>query len=110
MKKRRNRVSRGWQLYTLLCPAIIWVLVFAYYLMYGLLIAFKDFKIRKGILGSPWADPLWKHFAQFFDTSIAVTAISNTVIISLLSLLIVFPIPIIFALLLNQVKGKNYIG
>lgn len=73
--------------------------------MYGLIIAFKDFKGREGILGSPWADPLLKHFQAFFSTSIAVSAIKNTVIISLLSLVIGFPIPVIFALLLNQIQN-----
>lgn len=105
-KKALKKVLHSWQLYVFLLPALIWVLVFAYYPMYGLLIAFKDFKIRMGITASPWAEPLFKHFAQFFETSIAVTAIKNTVVISLLSILIAFPIPIIFALLLNQVK-KN---
>lgn len=106
-KSKWTKVFQSWQLYVLLLPAVVWVLVFAYYPMYGLLISFKDFKIRKGILLSPWADPIWKHFAQFFNTSIAVTAIKNTIVISLLSLLIAFPIPIIFALLLNQVRNKR---
>ncbi len=107
MKKKRNlkKILRSWQLYVLLLPAAVWIIVFAYYPMYGLLIAFKDFKIREGIISSPWAEPLFKHFAQFFQTSIAVTAIKNTVVLSLLSLFITFPIPIIFALLLNQVKN-----
>lgn len=110
MRKNRfnlKRILHSWQLYVLLLPAVIWVLIFAYYPMYGLLIAFKDFKIRMGITASPWADPLLKHFTQFFRTSIAVTAIKNTIVISLLSLLIAFPVPIIFALLLNQVKNDK---
>lgn len=96
---------RSWQLYVLLLPALIWLILFAYYPMYGLVIAFKDFKGREGILGSPWADPLLKHFQAFFSTSIAISAIKNTVIISLLSLVIGFPIPVIFALLLNQIQN-----
>lgn len=106
-KKRIKRILHSWQLYLLLLPALIWLVIFAYYPMYGLLIAFKDFKIRMGITASPWAAPLFKHFKQFFDTSIAVTAIKNTVVISLLSLVITFPVPIIFALLLNQVKNAR---
>ena len=72
-----------------------------------MLIAFKDFKARDGIMASPWADPIWKYFDQFFSTSIAVTAIKNTIILSLEQLVINFPIPIIFALLLNQVKSNK---
>ena len=57
-----------WQLYILLIPALIWLIVFAYYPMYGLIIAFKDFKGRMGIMGSPWADPIFKYFKMFFST------------------------------------------
>ena len=96
-----------WQLYILLIPALIWLIVFAYYPMYGLIIAFKDFKGRIGIMGSPWADPIFKYFKMFFSTSIAMTAIKNTIIISLESLIIGFPIPVIFALLLNQVQRSG---
>lgn len=99
-------VLKCWQLYVLLIPALLWVVIFAYYPMYGLIIAFKDYKIREGIIASPWADPLFKYFKQFFSTSIALQAIKNTVTISLQSLLIAFPIPIIFALLLNQIHKK----
>ena len=99
-----RRVLEKWQLYVLLLPALLWLAVFAYYPMYGLLIAFKDYKGRMGILGSPWAAPLFKHFETFFSTSIAVNAIWNTVIVSLLTLAVGFPIPIIFALLLNQIR------
>ena len=96
-----------WQLYILLIPALIWLIVFAYYPMYGLIIAFKDFKGRMGIMGSPWADPIFKYFKMFFSTSIAMTAIKNTIVISLESLIIGFPIPVIFALLLNQVQRSG---
>lgn len=105
MKKRLGRVLKAWQLYVLLIPALLWAIVFAYYPMYGVIIAFKDYKVRQGILASPWAEPLFKYFQQFFSTSIAVNSIKNTVLISLLSLVIAFPIPIIFALLLNQIRS-----
>src|SRR5574344_940498 len=90
-----KELLRCWQLYVLLIPALIWLVLFAYYPMYGLLIAFKDFKGRAGILGSPWAEPLFKHFQTFFSTSIAITAIKNTIVISLETLVIGFPIPVI---------------
>ncbi len=101
------RALSSWQLYVLLLPALVWLVVFAYYPMYGVIIAFKDFKIRSGILASPWASPIFKYFQQFFSTSIAVTAIKNTIILSLEQLVISFPIPIIFALLLNQVRSNK---
>ncbi len=103
--KTLKKVLAAWQLYVLLLPALIWVVVFAYYPMYGLIISFKDYKIRQGILGSPWADPIFKYFQEFFSTSIAITAIKNTIVISLESIVIAFWIPIVFALLLNQIKS-----
>ncbi|WP_281820974.1 ABC transporter permease, partial [Eisenbergiella massiliensis] len=101
------KTLKAWQLYVLLIPALLWAVIFAYYPMYGVVIAFKDYKIRAGILGSPWADPILKYFQQFFSTSIALNAIKNTIVISLESLVIAFPIPIIFALLLNQIQGNR---
>ena len=106
-KSTLARILGSWQLYVLLIPAILWLAVFAYYPMYGVIIAFKDFKARSGILGSPWADPIFKYFEQFFTTSIAVTAIKNTILLSLEQLVISFPIPVIFALLLNQVRSNK---
>ena len=103
-KKAVKRVLSKWQLYVLLLPALIILILFSYYPIYGLLIAFKDFKARDR---SPWATPLFRYFNEFFSTSIATTAIKNTVVISVLSLIIGFPVPIIFALLLNQVQNKR---
>lgn len=106
-KTNVKKTLKAWQLYVLLIPALLWAVIFAYYPMYGVVIAFKDYKIRAGILGSPWADPILKYFQQFFSTSIALNAIKYTIVISLESLVIAFPIPIIFALLLNQIQGNR---
>ena len=106
-KTNVKKTLKAWQLYVLLIPALLWAVIFAYYPMYGVVIALKDYKIRAGILGSPWADPILKYFQQFFSTSIALNAIKNTIVISLESLVIAFPIPIIFALLLNQIQGNR---
>lgn len=103
--KARKIIARNWRLYVLMLPALIWLIVFAYVPMYGMVIAFKDYKAKMGILGSPWAEPLFKHFSSFFSTSIAPQVIKNTVVLSLLTILISFPVPIIFALLLNQIKN-----
>lgn len=100
-------VLRSWQLYVLMIPAVAWLVTFAYYPMYGLIIAFKDFKIRAGIGGSPWATPLFKYFEQFFETSVAVNAIVNTVLLSLYQLLFSFWVPIVFAILLHQVRSTR---
>lgn len=102
----RRIVARNWRLYILLLPALIWLIVFCYSPMYGVTLAFKDFSIRKGILNSPWAG--LKYFRQFFSTSIASQVIKNTLILSLQSLVFVFPIPILFALLLNQLRLRRF--
>jgi len=102
-----QRILRSWQLYVLLVPALIWLFLFAYYPMYGLIIAFKDFKIRAGILASPWANPLFKHFTNFFSTSIASTTIINTILLSVYQLLFSFWVPVVFALLLNQIRSNG---
>ena len=88
-------------------PALIWLFLFAYYPMYGLIIAFKDFKIRAGILASPWANPLFKHFTNFFSTTIASTTIINTILLSVYQLLFSFWVPVVFALLLNQIRSNG---
>ena len=102
-----SRAVRSWQLYVLLIPALTWLITFAYYPMYGLIIAFKYFRIRAGIVASPWANPVFKYFEQFFSTSIAVNAITNTVLLSLYQLLFSFWVPIVFALMLNQIRHSR---
>ena len=102
-----SRILGGWQLYVLLIPSLVWLILFAYYPMYGLIIAFKDFKIRAGILASPWAEPLFKHFTAFFSTSVAKTTIINTILLSLYQLLFSFWVPVVFALLLNQIRSNG---
>lgn len=107
-KKQRSLITlkRNWQLWLLLLPAIIYIAVFCYVPMYGALIAFKDFNPRLGILGSEWAG--LKYFKQFFQTSIFSKTLANTLLLSIYNLLWSFPIPIIFALLLNQIKNKKF--
>ena len=96
----------SWQLYVLLLPSLIWLAAFMYGPMYGLLIAFKDYRDADGIMGSHWAG--LKYFKQFFSTNIARQVISNTLILSLQQLAISFPIPIVFALMVNQITQKHF--
>ncbi len=98
-------IVRCWQLWVLILPALVWVIVFCYTPMYGLTIAFKDFKPKLGILGSPWAG--FKYFEQFFRTNIAFTSILNTLRLSFSMLAFNFPVPIILALMINQINGNR---
>ncbi len=104
--KARKLFQNNWRLYALLLPALIWLVIFCYVPMYGVLIAFKDYSPKLGILHSHWADPWYKYLQQFFSTSVASRTISNTIILSLYSIAAGFPAPILFALLLNQLNGK----
>lgn len=100
-----KKLLHSWQLYVLLLPALIWLILFCYQPMYGLIIAFKNFRIKKGIMDSAWVG--LQHFRQFFSTYNARNIILNTVILSFQNLLFSFPIPVIFALLLNSVQNKS---
>lgn len=101
-----KRMQRCWQLYVLVLPAVLCIAVFAYAPMYGVQIAFKDYKVNMGIMGSPWAG--LKYFNQFFSLPNFDTLILNTLKISVYSMLWGFPMPIILALMLNQVKSHRY--
>ncbi len=101
-----TRVKRNYELYLFLLPIIIIYLVFKYYPMYGVQIAFKDFSPSRGIWGSEWVG--FKHFIEFFDSYNFWTIIVNTLTLSFLSLVFSFPVPIIIAIMLNQMLGKNY--
>ena len=103
-----RRIFRNWQLYLFLLPAVVYFLLFRYYPMLGLQIAFKDYKPMLRIWGSPWAEDIWKYFNQFFTTPTFKRALPNTLAISVGTLIISFPIPVILALLLNQMTSKRY--
>ena len=98
--------NRG--LYLLLLPAVVLVLLFAYLPMYGVVIAFKDYRGFLGITGSPWADPLFRHFTRFFSSFQFGNIIRNTLFISFYNLIVMVPLPIFLALIINQMRLKTY--
>ena len=104
-----KRISRNWGLYLLLLPALVLLILFAYKPMYGVVIAFKNYKNSLGILGSPWADPLFKNFQRFFNSYQCEATIRNTLRLSLYSLAVGFPIPIILALMINQITAMRFL-
>lgn len=103
-----RRIARNWGLYLLLLPALTLLICFTYKPMYGVLIAFKEYKPAKGILGSAWADPWYKYFKKFFDSFQFKTTIRNTLVVTLYSMLVMFPLPIVLALGVNQLKNRTY--
>lgn len=98
-----QKVSKCWQLYALLLPAVIYLLIFNYAPMAGIQIAFKDYKFSKGIWDSGWVG--FKHFSYFFHSVQFTALMENTIKISVYSLLAGFPVPILLALLLNESKS-----
>lgn len=101
-----DHLKRDWQIYAMLLPTIIWLLLFLYKPMYGLQIAFKDYSLFRGIAGSEWIG--FEHFETLFGSDQFIRALRNTVIISFYSLLIGFPVPILLALMFNEVLNQTY--
>ncbi|WP_367353983.1 ABC transporter permease [Agrobacterium pusense] len=97
-------VRRDWQLYLLLAPMGIWFALFLYKPMYGLVIAFQDFSIFRGIEKSPWVG--FANFIELFQNDMFVRAFWNTITISGLGLIFAFPVPIILALMFNEVQSE----
>ena len=102
LKRLQVHIRKYWQLYLLLLPAFVYVLIFSYGPMYGIIIAFKDFKPKLGYLGSKWVG--LEHFKRFLTYPDFWKLIRNTLSISLYSLL-TFPCAIILAVLFNELKG-----
>ena len=103
-----KRMLDNWQLYLLLLVPVVITIIYKYVPMYGIQIAFRDFRAGRGITGSEWVG--WEWFERFFTSPNAVRMIRNTVLLSLYSLLWGFPIPIILSLILNQVRFKRFRG
>jgi putative aldouronate transport system permease protein len=101
-----KRIFRNWQLYLLISPVIAYFILFKYMPMYGIQIAFKDFIANKGIWGSPWVG--FNHFERLFNSYYFERLIMNTIGLGLYTLAIGFPIPIILALLMNEVRAEKF--
>ena len=104
-KPLKNQIKENWQLYLMLAIPLILTLVYKYIPMYGIQIAFRDYKASRGFAGSKWVGMKW--FSRFFNSPNAGRMIKNTFLLSLYSLLWGFPVPIILALLLNQLANKK---
>lgn len=109
--QKRKKLNTGsvwksnWQLYVLVLPAVIYFFVFNYMPLYGIQIAFKDYKAVNGIMGSAWVG--LKHFRTFFDAYYFKRLLSNTFLLNVYYLLWSFPIPLILAIFLNRIRGEK---
>ena len=105
MKALKKSMSKYWQMYLLLIPVIIYYVVFKYMPMVGAQIAFKNFSFRKGIWGSAWVG--MAHFERFFSSSQAISIIWNTLYLGFLTIIFCFPMPIILALIVNEIRSER---
>ena len=101
-----NDWRKHWNLYLLILPVLVYYVIWCYGPMYGILVAFKEFSPKKGIWGSTFVG--LKHFKDFFDSPFAFRVIRNTIMINFWNLIFGFPLPIVFALLLNEVRNKTF--
>ena len=97
-----------WQLWIFVLPSILFVVVFAYVPMYGVQLAFREFDFTKGLTGGQWVS--FKYFEQFFNDPLFKEIITNTIRISLWTLVMGFIAPIILALLINQIGSSKIKG
>lgn len=105
-RSRWKQFRDHYELYLFLLPAVAAVFVFRYVPMYGVQIAFKDFSAVRGIVGSPWSG--LKYFERFFNSFQFELVLRNTIVLSLYQLVAGFPTPLLFALLLNQLRNARY--
>ena len=106
-QKLKRDVRRDWIYYAMLIPGIVLTFIFCYVPMYGIVLAFKDYSIRKGIMGSPFIDPLFKHFTDLFKIDDFWVAFRNTILHNVLKLIFGFPVPILIAIMLNLMQRKT---
>lgn len=105
-KPLKQRMLDNWQLYAMLLIPIVLTIIYKYLPMYGIQIAFRDYKASRGMFGSEWVGLKW--FARFFSAPTCVRMLKNTILLSFYSLLWSFPIPIILVLMLNQVRFQRF--
>jgi putative aldouronate transport system permease protein len=99
----KKSFNKHWQFYLLIIPPVLYFVIFKYIPMFGAVIAFKDYSVVQGVWGSPWAG--MKHFELFFNNPVAWNLIKNTMLLSLYQLAVGFPLPIMLALALNEIRN-----
>lgn len=105
-RRKLRRIRENWILYLFLLPTFVWFVIFHYWPIYGIQIAFQNYKIGQAFGSSQWVG--LKYFRQFFSSYWFPTVMRNTVTISLLGFALSFPLPIVLALLLNEVSHEGY--
>lgn len=104
--KIKRYFQKTWQLWVMLLPAMLYILVFCYVPMYGIQLAFRDYDFTKGFTGGAWAG--FKYFKQYFDSPMFFTTLKNTFVIAAASIVVGFPAPILLAMIINQIRNRKW--
>lgn len=107
-KSLAKRIYENRWTYVFLLPGILFLIIFSYVPMYGIMLAFKDFHIREGIMGSPFSDPIMKNFIMMTKDPKFWDAVKNTLQIGFMFIITGFPMPIILAILLNELRFTKF--
>lgn len=102
----KQSIRRDWALYLILLVPIIITIIFKYLPMFGLIVAFKDYKIYQGFFGSEWVGLQW--FRQILTMPKFYQLLRNTILLSVYTLIFAFPLPILLAILLNEIRGNGF--
>ena len=109
-QSRKSKLSKAlWRdryLYLLLIPAVLYYIIFKYSPLYGVQIAFKNYKINLGIWGSEWVG--LQYFERLFKSSMFYRTFRNTLLLNIYSVVFSFPAPILLALMLNEMRSQKY--
>ena len=107
---RSSRIARAWRrdkhLYALFALPVVYFAVFQYAPMYGVILAFKDYSVSRGILGSPWIG--LQNFREFFNDPYSWILVRNTFLINIYQIVFGFPIPILLAILFNELRSERF--
>ncbi len=102
----KRSIKKYWILYLMILPGIVYFVVFKYGAMFGLITAFQDYRLTKGILGSKFVG--FEYFIKFFQSNKFSTLFINTMRLAICNIIFFFPLPIIISILINELKSKKY--
>lgn len=105
-KSKYTLSNNDWQLWLMVAPALVYIIIFCYGPMYGLQLAFRDYNFSKGITGGDWAG--FKYFKQYFSSPMFIPTLRNTFLIAFTSIVAGFPIPIILAIAINSLVNPKW--
>lgn len=105
---KKNKILQNYQLYLMVLPTLIFIFIFCYIPMYGVLMAFQDYSPTAGILGSQWVG--FEHFTRFITNFRFEELLTNTFVLSFVGFLVGFPLPILLALMINALSNRRFQG